>query len=190
MERILALFLMLSNVQCNNFILTSVALLCIQQVNKADLARDLGIKGIHIAERDTQRASCPKQLGEFVNTWSVDGFLSEGLQPAELGWGSHEKSLPHDGKAYDFGCESSIYLTRPGANTRVRSWTPFSGPMQGYLITHNEPVSISDYFTLGNEDEAEAVEYRPTCHYSYHPCDDAILSLHELQGQAFNEQVC
>ena len=24
--------------------------------------------------------------------------------------------------------------------------------------------------------------YRPTCHYAYHPADDAVLSLHELFG--------
>ena len=29
-----------------------------------------------------------------------------------------------------------------------------------------------------------AAVYRPTCHYAYHPCDDAVLSLHELFGRA------
>ena len=57
-------------------------------------AQRLGVKGIHIAERDTQRARDPKPRGMFVNTWSVEGFVSEGLQPAELGWGTHEKALP------------------------------------------------------------------------------------------------
>ena len=60
----------------------------------AALAQKLGVKGIHIAERDTQRARNPKPRGVFVNTWSVEGFVSEGMQPAELGWGTHEKSLP------------------------------------------------------------------------------------------------
>ena len=41
-----------------------------------------GVKGIHIAERDTQRARNPKPMDVFVNTWSVEGFLSEGMQPA------------------------------------------------------------------------------------------------------------
>ena len=27
-----------------------------------------------------------------------------------------------------------------------------------------------------------AVEFRPTCHYAYHPCNDAVLSFHELFG--------
>ena len=54
----------------------------------ARLAQRLGVKGVHIAERDTQRAKSPKPRNVFVNTWSVEGFLSEGMQPAELGWGS------------------------------------------------------------------------------------------------------
>ncbi len=149
------------------------------------LARDLGVKGIHIAERDTQHASIPKQKDEFVNTWSIDGFLSEGFQPSELGWGTHEKQLPPEGARHTFGCDAAIYLKRPGAGTRVRSWTPLAGPIQGYLITHNEAISIADYLTLR---DGQDVVYRPTCHYAYHPCDDAILSLHELQGNAFHTQ--
>ena len=34
----------------------------------ATLARDLGVKVIHIAERDTQVSKKPKKVGEFVNT--------------------------------------------------------------------------------------------------------------------------
>ena len=33
----------------------------------------------------------------------------------------------------------------------------------------------------------EAV-YRPTCHYAYHPCNDAVLSLHEMFGRAGERQ--
>src|SRR5262245_63166136 len=43
------------------------------------LMRRLGVKGIHIAERDTQRAREPKPRNVFINTWSVEGFVSEGL---------------------------------------------------------------------------------------------------------------
>ena len=64
----------------------------------AELARKLGVKGIHIAERDTQRSKKPKPRDIFVNTWSVEGFVSEGMQPAELGWGTHEKWMPENGR--------------------------------------------------------------------------------------------
>ncbi len=108
----------------------------------------LGVKVIHIAERDTQISNRPKQPGEFVNTWSVDGFVSEGCQPAELGWGTHERNFPRDGKRHDFGCQAAIYLTQPGAGTRVRTWTPLAGQFHGFLITHGESISIADYFTV------------------------------------------
>ena len=66
------------------------------------LAQRLGVKGVHIAERDTQRAKSPKPQNVFVNTWSVEGFLSEGMQPAELGWGTHERWAPYRrGRARD-----------------------------------------------------------------------------------------
>jgi homospermidine synthase len=152
----------------------------------AAIAQRLGIKVIHIAERDTQVSDASKQPGEFVNTWSIDGFVGEGSQPAELGWGSHEKGLPPDGHRHGFGCDAAIYLMRPGASTRVRSWTPLEGPMHGFLITHNESISIADYYTL--RDAEGRVTYRPTAHYAYHPCDDAVLSIHELAGKNWQMQ--
>src|SRR4029453_9168277 len=81
----------------------------------AALAHKLQVKVIHIAERDTQIANVPKRPGEFVNTWSVDGFVSEGSQPAELGWGTHEKTLPPRGHRFDFGPQNAIYMLQPGA---------------------------------------------------------------------------
>ena len=149
------------------------------------LAERLGIKVIHIAERDTQIATIPKEPGEFVNTWSIDGFISEGSQPAELGWGTHERHFPTDGRRHDFGCGAAIYLLRPGAATRVRSWTPLEGPYHGFLITHGESISIADYLTLM---DGNRLRSRPTCHYAYHPCDDAVLSLHEFAGKNWRLQ--
>ncbi|MBI1180328.1 MAG: homospermidine synthase [Alphaproteobacteria bacterium] len=151
----------------------------------AALMRRVGVKGIHIAERDTQRARTPKPKGIFVNTWSVEGFVSEGLQPAELGWGTHEKALPPEGRTHEGGCGAAVYLLRPGAGTRVRSWTPTAQAQHGFLVTHNESISIADYFTVR---ENGAAVYRPTCHYAYHPCDDAVLSLHEMAGSAWQPQ--
>jgi homospermidine synthase len=150
-----------------------------------ELARRLGVKVVHIAERDTQVSNVPKEPGEFVNTWSVDGFVSEGSQPCELGWGSHERNFPRDGKRHDFGCMAAIYLTRPGAGTRVRTWTPRAGHFHGFCITHGESISIADYFTVR---EGAQVAYRPTVHYAYHPCDAAVLSVHELAGRNFAQQ--
>ena len=144
------------------------------------LMKSLGVKGIHIAERDTQRSKNPKPRDVFVNTWSVEGFISEGLQPAELGWGTHEKKLPATGRRHTSGSKAAIYLMTPGAGTKVRSWVPGVGAQHGFLVTHNEAISIADYFTVK---AGSKVAFRPTCHYAYHPSNDAVLSFHEMAGR-------
>ncbi len=151
----------------------------------ARLMRDVGVKGIHIAERDTQRARNPKPMDVFVNTWSVEGFISEGLQPAEMGWGTHEKWLPENGRLETIGPKAGAYLLQPGGNTRVRTWCPTPQAQYGFLVTHNESISIADFFTLR---EGGEVVYRPTCHYAYHPANDAVLSLDEMFGRAGKAQ--
>ena len=145
----------------------------------ATLMKKLRVKGIHIAERDTQRAKNPKAVGTFVNTWSVEGFISEGKQPAELGWGTHEKKMPPDGRKFKTGNKAAIFLERAGANTRVRTWVPEIGPQFGFLVTHNEAISISDYYTLY---KGKKPVFRPTCNYAYHPSNDAVLSINEMFG--------
>ena len=152
----------------------------------AKLMQSLGIKGVHIAERDTQARAKPRPRDVFVNTWSVEGFIAEGFQPAELGWGTHETWFPENGHRYDTGCQAAIWMERPGAITRVHTWCPTPGPQFGFLVTHNEAISISDYFTVG---DAANPDYRPTCHYAYHPCDDAVLSLHEMFGAGTQQKV-
>jgi homospermidine synthase len=151
----------------------------------AALAQRLDVRVIHVAERDSQLRAERKQAGEFVNTWSIDGFVGEALQPAELGWGTHERHFPVDGGRHDSGCRSAIFLKRPGAATRVRSWAPLAGPYEGFLVTHAESISIADHLTVG--DPRDPV-YRPTVHYAYHPCDDTVLSLHELAGRQWRLQ--
>jgi len=151
----------------------------------AQLARTLNIRAIHIAERDTQVSPAHKRPGEFVNTWSVHGFAGEGCQPAELGWGTHERNWPVGAERHSFGCAAAIYLDQPGAATRVRSWTPLEGPYHGFLITHGKSISIADYLTVR---EGERPIYRPTVHYAYHPCDDAVLSIHEMAGKNWQLQ--
>jgi len=86
------------------------------------VAMETGTKVLHISERDTQIGSRPKEVGEFVNTWSIEGFFEEGVAPAELGWGTHERTLPplaweHGGD----GPRNQICLARPGIDTQVRS---------------------------------------------------------------------
>lgn len=49
------------------------------------------------------------------------------------------------------------------------------------LHPHSESISIADYFSVK---KGEEVQYRPTVHYAYHPCDSAIMSIHGAFGFA------
>ncbi|HLQ45514.1 MAG TPA: saccharopine dehydrogenase NADP-binding domain-containing protein, partial [Planctomycetaceae bacterium] len=150
----------------------------IERQQFSELARLSGVKVIHVSERDSQRSNRPKDSDEFVNTWSVEGLYEEGIAPAELGWGTHERRLPADAQQHAHGPQNQICLERRGMNTWVRSWCP-SGEIRGMVIRHGEAFSISERLTC--LDERGDVIYRPTVHYAYSPCEDAMGSLDELR---------
>jgi len=142
------------------------------------LAQAIGVKVIHCSERDTQVTNKPKQVDEFVNTWSIEGFREEGTTTAEMGWGTHEKTLPAHAFQHKEGPRNQICLARMGMNVWVRSWVPDYNIL-GMVVRHGEAFTISDKLTVW--DGKKAV-YRPTMHYAYCPCDEAIASLNEMRG--------
>jgi homospermidine synthase len=152
--------------------------------NFPKLAQLEGVKVIHISERDSQITDKPKRVDEFVNTWSIEGFYEEGVAPAELGWGTHERYAPANAYFHQSGPKNQICLSTLGMKTWVRSWVP-SGEITGMVIRHGEAFSISDRLTVWENGEAV---YRPTVHYAYCPSDSAINSLHELEMRQFHMQ--
>eukprot|EP01156_Anaeramoeba_ignava_P023953 Anaeramoba_ignava/c21842_g2_i1.p1 GENE.c21842_g2_i1~~c21842_g2_i1.p1 ORF type:complete len:552 (+),score=160.79 c21842_g2_i1:374-2029(+) len=158
----------------------------VKEKNFPELARQLGVKVIHISERDTQITNEPKKVGEFVNTWSVDGLWDEGVVCAELGWGTHEKTIPKFGLEFDFGPKNAILLLKKAINTHVHSWVPKYNKIVGVLIPHAEAVSISHHLTV--RDENNKPIYRPTVHYAYCLCDMAWASIHELKMRNYELQ--
>ena len=148
------------------------------------LAQKIGVKVIHCSERDTQIASKPKEIDEFVNTWSIEGFHEEGTTTAEMGWGTHEKYLPPQACQHDAGPKHQICLAQMGINTWVRSWVPYYS-IHGMVVRHGEAFTITDYLTVWEDGVAV---YRPTVHYAYCPCDAAIASLHEFRGYNYRLQ--
>lgn len=150
----------------------------------ASLAQALHVKTIHISERDTQITNHPKQVNEFVNTWSIEGLIEEGVAPAEMGWGTHEKHMPNNAFTHAHGPQNQICLAKKGAKTWVRSFVP-SGEITGMVIRHGEAFSISDYLTVWDKTNAL---YRPTVHYAYCPSDVAVNSIHELEMRNYIPQ--
>ena len=122
----------------------------------------------------------------FVNTWSVEGFLSEGMQPAELGWGTHEKM--------DAGERPQAQDRLPGRDLSdcspapTRACAPGRPTPRRNTASWSPTTSRSRSPTISRCARAARSIYRPTCHYAYHPCNDAVLSLHEMFGQAGETQ--
>ena len=149
-----------------------------------ELAMRLGVKVIHCSERDTQVTDRPKQVDEFVNTWSVEGLCEEGTTTAEMGWGTHERELPPRAYQHADGPRNQICLAQMSINTWVRSWVPHYY-IRGMVIRHGESFTISDRLTVWKDG---AAVYRPTVHYAYCPCDAAIASLQELRCNDYQRQ--
>ncbi|NBO98439.1 MAG: homospermidine synthase, partial [Actinobacteria bacterium] len=123
---------------------------------------------------------------EFVNTWSVEGFYEEGVAPAEMGWGTHERWMPANAQVHaDDGPCNQICLSQPGMETWVRSWVP-SGEILGMIIRHGESYTMSNHLTV--RDESGKAIYRPTVHYSYCPSNEAINSVLELRMRNWQKQ--
>jgi homospermidine synthase len=135
------------------------------------IAMALDVKTIHISDR-------PKDVGEFVNTWSIEGFREEGIAPAELGWGTHERTLPRYAYEHEAGPRNQVCIAQMGIDTYVRSWVPLGGEIIGMVVRHGEAFTISDHLTVW---EGDVAAYRPTVHYAYLPTDAAMSSLHELK---------
>ena len=146
------------------------------------LAQELGVKVIHCSERDTQITDKPKEIDEFVNTWSIEGFREEGTTTSEMGWGTHEKTLPKHAFQHTSGPKNQICLARMGMNTWVRSFVP-NWNILGMVVRHGEAFTISDKLTVWKNGKAV---YRPTMHYAYCPCDEAIASLNEMRGYNYH----
>lgn len=140
----------------------------------AQLAQQLDIRVIQIAERDTQHGPVALGAGEFANTWSADGFMAEAWQLAELGWGSHESVQTADILQHASGDRSAVYMLRHSAEVKVKTWTPSAGEQTAWLITHHESISIASLLTHRNLGK---LEYRPTVYYAYQPAPLAQSSL-------------
>jgi homospermidine synthase len=152
--------------------------------NFGELAMNLGVKVIHCSERDTQITSEPKEVDEFVGTWSIEGLREEGTAPAEMGWGTHEKELPRTAHIPPIGPKNQIFLAQMGMNTWVRSWIP-DQEIIGMVIRHGEAFGISDRLTVWKDGKAI---YRPTVHYAYMTCHETLASLHELRCRNYEMQ--
>lgn len=106
-----------------------------------------------ISEVDTQRAKIPRKMGEFVSTWSPDGFMEEVHGPIE----------GHSLGNYFVDNKATAY------RTISKSLRPNGEEFFGYTVRHAETITMKKLFP------------NSTLMYIYKCPDEAISSLFEYQ---------
>ena len=70
--------------------------IALDEKDHARLAYLLGVKTIHISERDSQATNVARKRNEMVNTWCVSSLCEESNGCVQFGWGTHERKLPDE----------------------------------------------------------------------------------------------
>ena len=125
----------------------------------AAAAQRLDVRAAVITELDCQVTARPRRRGEFVNTWSPDGYIEEAFSPAEY---------------TDRGVGVVINPVRSYYNT-VYSRVP-SQTYVGYAVRHSEAI------TIGKLLQGSAPAPPATVFYAYQSCDASLASLFEIQN--------
>jgi len=141
----------------------------------ARMAMFLGLRVVHCSERDTQTPLVPRSPGEFLNTWGSYSLYSEGVDPVQIGYGTHEDPNPHQ-------IDNQIITPERGAFTYAESYVPTVGIIKGMVISHGENDTINRMLTVKEENK---VVYAPTNFYVYSPADVAWESMEEVKQNGY-----
>jgi len=139
----------------------------VKEKNHKKLAKMMGIEVMHCSEIDTQ---LPKVItpGQFINTWSCVGLITEGLEPAEIQIGTHEKIIPFAKSQVNQVIPQLLITKAYGKDLKFESIAPLKinsddsvtfTKFEGRCIHHGEGISLNRY--LGS------FKYAPTMHYVY-----------------------
>lgn len=194
----------LNNVKSNNFIVSLGCnpgnvniwtLYALDKINKqkdnfqyktyAELAQKMGLKTIHISEKDTQIINKPKRENEYVNSWASDSisWYDEAFGFLEIGWGTHEKKIPEN-LNQNLSNDYQIIIEGIGCESFAYTYTPICKNVIGMLIRHEETFTICKALSL--TDSSGKITYKPSVYYIYKPNDSAVAST--LEARANNNQ--
>ena len=151
----------------------------------AELAKLMGLKTIHISEKDTQIIDKPKRANEYVNSWASDSvsWYDEAFSFCEISWGTHETKIPNNFRP-ELSNDYQIIINDTGCETFAYTYTPISKNVIGMLIRHEESYTICKALTL--TDSTKKIIYKPSVYYVYKPNDSAVAST--MEARANNNQ--
>ncbi len=135
----------------------------------ASAAKKNKLRTLHISEMDTQIANIKLRPDTFYNTWSAIGFIEEGIDPIQFGYGTHENEFTEKLMIKD----NIAYGESRGGDITFKSVviTPDEKELiySGWAIPHGEANTLSSYFSTK--------DYRPSVYYVYCPSEPGLISL-------------
>jgi homospermidine synthase len=150
------------------------------------LAYALGVKVIIDAEWDTQSILLPRPPFAYHNTWSVFGYIEEGLWgPVEVARGTVQVQLPAGAVLTPDGCQ--FIVPRLGVEALGLAWVPGLGTIIGTMVRHAENLTIAEALTLRRPDRGRGAQLvsRPSVWYCYRSCDDSQAGMLDCRQNGF-----
>ena len=132
-----------------------------------EIAKELGIRMIHVNDIDLQKIKEEFMADKLVNTWCVDSFFFELLSEATENIGTHE-IIDNDEKIKKLDIDKGFLEYKElAANLKCKTFYP-NGYFEGFLVPHEETITIAKSLEVKDNNK---VIYRPTVMFIYSPCD-------------------
>ena len=150
-----------------------------------ELAKNLGVKMIHINDIDLQEVKDDFKEDCLINPWCIDSFWFEMLSESTFNVGTHE--------IIDYKEKSNLYNIDKGyfefkelaVDNKCRTYYP-GGYFEGHMVPHEETITISKFLEVK---ENNKVIYRPSVMFLYSPCKYARNFLEKSKGKEGKEIV-
>lgn len=130
-----------------------------------ELARLLKVRMIHVNDIDLQQLKTPCSPDQLVCTWCPDTFFFELLSEACENLGTQEQINKLDPYRYYDSERGFLEYEKLACDRRCKTYYP-NGVFQGYLVPHEETITIAQALEVVEENR---VCYRPTVMFLYEP---------------------
>ena len=112
-----------------------------------ELAKNLGVKMIHINDIDLQEVKDDFKEDCLINPWCIDSFWFEMLSESTFNVGTHE--------IIDYKEKSNLYNIDKGyfefkelaVDNKCRTYYP-GGYFEGHMVPHEETITISKFLEV------------------------------------------
>ena len=142
-----------------------------------ELAKELDLKEIHVNDNDNQEVKDEFDKNKLYSTWSVDSFFFEMLSEATVNIGTNENiDYEKECKKIDFN-NGFLEFKELAIDKVGKTYYP-KGNFEGFLVPHEETITIAKSLEVKNNDDAI---YRPTVMFLYSPCNFAIKYLKQAR---------